>query len=50
MIIVPILKPIDEPKMYGKSTKAELIELLEKIQTMTIENVELLKQIREFLE
>ena len=48
--MIPKPKPVDESKMYGKYTKTELIELLGKIQTMTIENVEMLKQIKELLE
>lgn len=40
-------KSIDEPKLYGKYTKAELVELHEKLAKSHTEILDLLKQVKE---
>jgi hypothetical protein len=43
-------KSIDEPKLYGKYTKVELLEMLDKVGKSCNETRELLKQVKDALE
>ena len=45
-----MLKSIDEPKLYGKYTVTELKEKLEKLAKSHNEFLDLLKQVKEWLE
>lgn len=46
----PKSNPIDESNVFGKYTKTELIEALEKVQKSNYEILESLKQIKKWLE